>query len=379
MAAEARERPYLRLLHGHRLPPEETDRETLAALARALAAPDRAGMAAGLERVALDPETPPPAAVAVGRYLARHVAPRRGLVLLETLYDRRGALEPGDPLCEAALVHGRRTEALVGLWDAAAAAGLLPDSEWVTTAAEQARGRGLPGLPVVTMPRSGTQFLGNNLALVYRHRPVPTGCGMFPDVRLIPARLRTQAAGGLMSTDHTAPVAANLDALAEAGITRLCLVVRDPRQATLSRLNQLATANDDMRTFLRVAPPLPFPEAWESLSFADKAAWFGDHWLPVLVRWLTDWLTVADADPRFRVHVTAFEAMRAAPRDAINAMLAFAGASCRLKATLAPHSGDHYHASAGDAWRTTLPAGLAARWAAGVPAALCRRFGWPEG
>jgi tetratricopeptide (TPR) repeat protein len=91
----------------------------------------------------------------------------------------------------------------------------------------------LPDMLVVTMPRTGSLYilmrLSTGLSIPVSH----VSLNLFPKDHVIPCWARTLATGGTVAQEHIDASPENLAHLREAGIDKLCVHTRDPRQATL--------------------------------------------------------------------------------------------------------------------------------------------------
>ena len=107
-----------------------------------------------------------------------------------------------------------------------------------------------------------------------------------------------------MAGEHFPANTHNLALLSENNIQRIVVNMRDPRQAMLSwihhiiKLNKQGTITYDScaqaffekreswRVFLSIQPPVDF----FSFSFFDQVNWGIREFLPVVVRWIKDWI-----------------------------------------------------------------------------------------
>ena len=146
------------------------------------------------------------------------------------------------PLVNVMLARGRRAEA-----EAYAADLELRINPVRATAKEFTRRRrigqerGLPAMLINTVPKSASESIWNKLAQGLGLAQCHFSLGLFPDCTLMPSRVRATAAGGVIVKEHLPATPFNLQVLAEHGLDRVLVHLRDPRQATLSRSISRAT------------------------------------------------------------------------------------------------------------------------------------------
>jgi hypothetical protein len=113
--------------------------------------------------------------------------------------------------------------------------------------------------------------------------------------------------------DHFLPLGENVQAVRDAGISRLVLQVRDPRQVVLS-LAHHALAHPD------AADPALRDALARDLSGALDGAI--DHWAPLLANWVDGWVRAAEASG-IELRLTRFEDMAADPVCFVSELLDF--------------------------------------------------------
>ena len=101
-------------------------------------------------------------------------------------------------------------------------------------AQDKAIAHGAPAIVLASMPRAASAALTQTLAEI-THCPVfRVSLGWFPNYWLVPVWLRRFLRGGGILHDHFGASDFNLAALRDCGITRVNLLVRDPRAAVAS-------------------------------------------------------------------------------------------------------------------------------------------------
>ncbi len=240
----------------------------------------------------------------------------------------------------------------------------------------EGRARGLPGMVINALPKSASESIWNKLA---RGLDIAQGhitIGLFPDCLVVPHRARELARGGIAAKEHLPPSPHNLEALVRAGIERIVVHVRDPRQATLSWAHFL---EGDVRK--RLLAPL-----WRKTSpaaaffarpFAEQLDWHIAHYLPIAVRFIEDWVAVAETRAHgLRVKLLTFETFKTDPDAYFDAFLDFYGVDRGLFRRDAEAETVHLRRGRIDEWREVLSPDQAARAWARIPPALAERFGW---
>ncbi|MEQ8345372.1 MAG: glycosyltransferase family 2 protein [Sneathiellaceae bacterium] len=242
--------------------------------------------------------------------------------------------------------------------------------------------RGVPPIMLVSLPKSGSVYLQNGLITLLRVPHLRISLSRFPNDYPVGEALRLFAEGGAVAQSHLDASTANLDALAAAGIQRIHVHVRDPRQASVSWTAHVAAELVGEHAFLRhLTDPLP-PAGFADLPLADRLEWHARNHFPACLRWLMQWLHVAEADPRFRIRFTDHEVLQADALTVFRDLLEHFGApreQVTQASIRAPRQGvDHYRQGSNTEWRRVLPPAVQG-WMNGLmPPALKARFGWPD-
>ena len=207
-------------------------------------------------------------------------------------------------------------------------------------------------LVLASMPKAASETVWHRLAIGLGMAQGHVSLGLFPHCRLLPRRL--EAGAGVMAKEHIGPAPFNLAALQAAGVDRVFVHVRDPRQALLSWAHFV---RDDVGRRLNgplwrtTVPPVSVLQG----PMAALIDWCIDHYLPHLVAFIDGWTAVRDrADAPVRVEIVTFEAFVADHAAYLRRALAFwdidAG-SFDLEA----EAGDiHRRRGAVDEWRTVF-------------------------
>jgi hypothetical protein len=229
---------------------------------------------------------------------------------------------------------------------------------------------GLPAALFATQPKSGSVSIG---AILQSGFKLPTLVYGLVNVAVIPAWAREFARGGCGYITHLMPTTSNVKNLSEAGIGKIMVNVRDPRQWVVSYMHHLRHYRNDM------LPP-PVQAQFDSLSeaeqceFAISAALNG----PYGIRWIQGWFA---ARKKIDIHWFTFERFRLHKEKYIEQLIgAYGGSPAAFDqvAALAQLPSTDYHFRSGqvDEWRTVLSAEQIRRINAAMPNEYWKFFGW---
>ena len=297
-------------------------------------------------------------------------------------YRRRLLAAPGDGALRAALANlllARENTAAAAAVLARALVPLYPvrsSAEVFAARRQAARAAGLPGILLNALPKSASESIWNRLAEGLGLAQGHVSIGLFPDCLVVPYRARELARGGIAAKEHLAASEANLAALEAAGVRRLVVHLRDPRQATLSWAHFL---EGDVRK--RLLAPLwrrTTPAAgFFARPFAEQLDWHIEHYLPIAVRFIADWVAAAEAGAHgITVAFLDFETFRTAPERYFDQLLAAYAIPPERFAREAEAEVVHLRKGSLDEWRAVLTAAQRARAWRAIPPALAKRFHW---
>lgn len=229
---------------------------------------------------------------------------------------------------------------------------------------------------ITTVPKSASESIWNRLAEGLNLGQCFLSLGLFPDCCLLPSRVRYAARGGLIVKEHIAATTHNRKTLAEYGLDRVVVHLRDPRQAMLSWVHFV---RDDVSQ--RLLAPLwrkIVPQA-EVLSRSLEAQldWGIDHYLPYLIDFVKDW-TVVENDPESGLEVcfASFERFRTDPDGYIDRVLEFYDIDKAAFRRDSEAEVVHMRKGLIDEWREVFtPAQKERAWAL-IPEDMAERQGW---
>ena len=227
--------------------------------------------------------------------------------------------------------------------------------------------KGLPYFLMASQGKSGSISFGNI---------VPAGfsltCTTYSMIHLavIPSWARDYARGGASYNTHLLPTKTNIDALRQAGLTRIVVHTRDPRQIYLSVLHH--------QNRYRSAYPEKQASGSFSLSLPDQAlAEIG--YFDEIVDWISGW-TAAEGQG-LTILFTTFEQFVENKAEVVDSILQFYGGEMRhfdRAAAFATHSKVDYHFRLGEReeWRKVLDGAVIDRLNMRVPNTWFEKFGW---
>ena len=240
----------------------------------------------------------------------------------------------------------------------------------------RARAAKRPSILITTMPKSASESLWNVLAAGLDFAQCHVSIGLFPNSCLVPSRLRDMASGGIIAKEHIGPDAPNLAMLADAGIERVLVHLRDPRQSLLSWAHFVK--NDVGRRMLapiwrRIVPP----SAVLDRGLEHVVDWCIDDYLPLLVNFAEGWRRLADDDAGgFHVRCMTFERFVLGRKQYLTELLDFYDLTAFNEAAINQAQTIHWRRGRIDEWRQVLTTNQRRRASQAIPAPLGERFGW---
>lgn len=294
-------------------------------------------------------------------------------------------LRPADPNAHAYLAcllaaEGRLDEALEFIRDGQNRHPHMPLYREADFALRQRRARahGLPSILLNTQFKSGSMFLSRRLAqatglpLCYLTR-TPLDNGIVPEWAELFAR------GGAIAQDHLAATIPTIARFKRAGIARMLVQVRDPRQSMISAIHHYAKlqGRESADAILMRARLPQSHESWDTERRIDH---YIETELQAQIHWVEFWLEVARAgDPKLRILTSRFQDF-AADRSRLfhDLMEFFAIPPASIDWPLLekpPVAGElHFRAGRSEEWREILTPAQRRRAGAMMPAALERYF-----
>jgi tetratricopeptide (TPR) repeat protein len=236
--------------------------------------------------------------------------------------------------------------------------------------------RGLPTLIISTLPKSASESIWNKLTNGLGLAQCYISLGLFPECCLVPSRVKEAAKGGVAIKEHIGPSEHNIATLHNAGVDRLIVHHRDPRQAALSWAH---FARDDVAK--RIMGPL-----WRKIvppaqvlagDLPRLLDWCIDRYLPHQIEFLAKWRAVAaQPKPPLAVQFMSFESFIRDPDGYFARALAFYDIPKSAFAADAEAETVHLRKGETDEWRGVFTQAQRERAWALIPPDMAEAFGW---
>ena len=291
--------------------------------------------------------------------------------------ERAADIVPLAGLVNLLLARGRTSEA--ELFSQSLNLPVLPvrasEQEFIARREAAIRSR-LPLIVVTTLPKSASESIWNHLAEGLQGAQCHLSVGLFPDCCLIPSRVDFGAPGGIVAKEHITATDHNLATLAEFGINRIVVNLRDPRQVVLSWVHFV---REDISQRLlapiwrKIVPPSRiFDEPLET-----QIDWALDSFLPLLIDFARGWVE-ADRNPQRSINVLflTFEQFRADPVSYANKVVDFYDLPRERFAHAAEFEVVHLRKGMTDEWRSIFTPEQQARAWDQIPTDLAEAMGW---
>lgn len=199
-----------------------------------------------------------------------------------------------------------------------------------------------------TIPKCGNVFILSSLKkhLDIEHQDI--GAGPFPEMNISEKSLRSCINQGMFSIDHFESSEYNLGALKDAGIKKIVVHARDPRQATLSWLHWLDRRYEQGVISQWETPKL---ENYFTLSLSEKLDYQIEHWLPSICQFLSDWLQW-ESNQSIEVKYTDFSLMSDDPNQFFLELYEFFGVKQKAPVIAKPQPGEmHFRKGLKNEWQ----------------------------
>ena len=238
------------------------------------------------------------------------------------------------------------------------------------------RHAGLPPILINALPKSASESIWNKLANGLNMAQAHISVGLFPDCLVVPHRARELGRGGIIAKEHLPATAHNLKTLADSGVGRVVVHVRDPRQSLLSWAHFLE--GDVSKRLLAPIWRKTTPRAgFFREPLATQIDWHIDNYLPIVIQFIAEWAAARDDEKTgVSIHFKTFEEFRIDPSGYFEGVLDFYDIDHGLYAPEAEAEVIHLRKGALDEWRESFtPAQCKRAWNL-IPAALADEFGW---
>ncbi|MBC6416199.1 MAG: hypothetical protein GDA47_00010 [Rhodospirillales bacterium] len=240
---------------------------------------------------------------------------------------------------------------------------------------------GVPPMLIATLPKSASESIWNRLAEGLRLPQSHISIGLFPDCCILGPRASGFGQGGVISKEHVAASAHNLEMLRLGGIRRVLVHLRDPRQAAVSWAHFVKT-DVAMRLLApiwrKIVPPASVLAQGGGGDLEAVIDWSLEHYLPLQIDWVTSWVDAEAAAGGPEILFLDFEGFKRDPDDYLAQVLRFFRMAPEAFSEDKSAAAEVVHLRRGetDEWRRALSARQQARALETMTPALCQRFGW---
>ncbi len=267
-------------------------------------------------------------------------------------------------------------------FDLAMRSGNAGISDVFTDLQNEAIRRGVPPICLISLPKSGSVYLQNAVSHAVTAPHLQLSLARFPNDYLISEALRLFVKGGVVSQTHLDARTENLDALHDAGIRRLHVHVRDPRQATISWAIFMAREIQGGLAHRRYLTDPFEPVDIDTESEPWRMEWYAGNHYPACIRWILQWVRTAENDPRFIVNFTDHAELQSDRVGTLRSILVPYGCtsdSITEHTIPPPEPGKrHFRQGSNSEWRDLLPPHVQDWMNDMLPQQLKQRFGWPD-
>jgi hypothetical protein len=228
--------------------------------------------------------------------------------------------------------------------------------------------RGLPSAVIVSQGKSASVAIGNIFSAGF---DLPCFAYSLLTLEVIESWARDVARGGASYTTHLRPYKRNISRFKRAGIRKIVVQVRDPRQRLLSMIHHVMRY-DDASLHLK-------HNAFASRDIDEQIEDLMDFYLQS-IDWIQGWL---EAEKELDILFSTFEEFVRDRAAFVGRYVEFYGGPMEyfhVDRAIDIHEGIDYHYRSGevDEWRRVFSPEQAARLSSLLPDALKRRFSWPD-
>jgi sulfotransferase family protein len=235
---------------------------------------------------------------------------------------------------------------------------------------------------IATLPKSGTEFIWGGIQDAtslrmpahladetfmrsylsgYCNRDDIYSTGVFTSERLILDELRKLNPNGVVHASHCMATHHNVCTLHDAGFQRITVLVRDPRDSTVSWTYHLRAPamGERMRNFNSLIQHLPTD--YFSWPHGRQLAFQVRTFLPAAVNWIESWIEASrtpDKDHALEIQIVHFDDLRTDPRGMFESVFAFHGVADYDLAKIQPAKAGARHFRRGETgtWRDEFSA-----------------------
>jgi hypothetical protein len=229
--------------------------------------------------------------------------------------------------------------------------------------------QGLKSPLLVTQAKSGSVTLGSIFASGF---DLPCFAYSLVNLKVIPSWARDYARGGACYVTHLNATTQNIADLKTAGITRVIVHLRDPRQALISFVHHILRYKDHL--------PGSADQDFIKLPFGELVDWVlaNRGYYYQTIDWIERWV---DAANEIDIHFSTFEQFREYPDSVIQDYLRFYGGDPQYfqrEKVFVQQEGTDYHFRLGEIheWREVMTGSQIDRVNGALSSRLRTRFSW---
>lgn len=243
--------------------------------------------------------------------------------------------------------------------------------------------RQIPSIFLITLPKSGSMFIKNNLSKLLNLAQFHMHTGPFINSYLVEQKFPLFVKGGIICQAHVPASEFNLILLKTFEIDKFVVHVRDPRQALLSwthNVEQIFNRGDEGIYRLRLLYQ-DFPDEYFNYSFEEKISWQIENYLPLEVKWIEGWLRTSQ-EPYWKNKMlfTEFVDMSTKPSEVFKKILDFYDINCEAEFDFhKPKKGElHYRKGQIDEWKTIFTDEQIEKASKMMSKNMKKQFAWPD-
>lgn len=265
---------------------------------------------------------------------------------------------------------------------------MSPVSMYVDPVPDSARKKGLPGILLNTIPKSGSIYIWNAFVEGLGLPRMRISGDWWPGDLVVPNLVRSLARGGVITQEHLPASWRNKVALGQH-LDKMVVHVRDPRSSALEwAYHQLTLKAEGHLETLAYCPPRYCPDNYFSLTTTEQIGIMVENYLPDAIEWVEGWVDAAqDASFKTEVLIVQYEKFVEDEMAYYHRILDFHGIDRSFwkykpftpqKADDPLHEGQwHFRNARTDEWRDAYTPEQIEVAAKMMPEALLDRFGWP--
>jgi len=235
-----------------------------------------------------------------------------------------------------------------------------------------------PPILIVAMQKSASEYIRDTLLQALEIPLIYPTVGTIPCDRFVPSALRQLALGRALCRTHAD--AGDIAAVTEAGIGRIVVHVRDPRQVTISWTHMMRRLQAEEFKYSASMYDPPVPDPFREWPFEQQLAWSFAHYFPQQMKWLDGWVSAIEGGGPLDILLTTYDEFHRDQDGYFQRLLDHFGITDRRSSDLRPQDpADTRNFRAGDLeeWKQILTPDIR-RGLWPHMARFEKRFGWTD-